>query len=152
MYTRILVAIDGSPHSERALSHALGLAKDVSAALRIVHVVDAAWLGSGMGWGMDVAIDTVQLSQIHRDAGDKLLARALQAAKSAGLEADTRLVEMEMPTDHAATLIAREASNWPASLVVLGTHGRRGLERMLMGSVAEGVARMSTVPVLLIPS
>lgn len=59
MYTRILVAIDGSEHSERALNHSLGLAKGLSAALRIVHVVDAAWLGSGMEWGLDVAIDTV---------------------------------------------------------------------------------------------
>ena len=148
MYTRILVAVDGSPHSERALSHALGLAKGLSAALRLVHVVDTGWLGLGM----ELAIDTVQLSRARRDAGEKLLAGARESAQAAGLEAEVRLVEMATPADHVAALIAKEAADWPADLVVLGTHGRRGLERMLLGSVAEGVARLSTVPVLLIPS
>ncbi|NWG87178.1 MAG: universal stress protein [Hydrogenophilaceae bacterium] len=148
MYTRILVAIDGSPHSERALAHAIGLAKGLSAAMRIVHVIDTAWIGVGM----ELAIDFVQLSQVHHEAGEKLLAGARASAQAAGLEAETRLVETALPTDHIAAVIAKETSNWPADLVVLGTHGRRGVERMLLGSVAEGVARLSTVPVLLIPS
>lgn len=148
MYTHILVAIDGSPHSEHALKHAVGLAKGLSAALRIVHVVDTGWLGLGM----ELAVDTVQLSQARREAGEQLIAKARESAQAAGLEAEIQLAEMATPADHVAALIAKEAVAWPADLVVLGTHGRRGLERMLLGSVAEGVARLSAAPVLLVPS
>ena len=148
MYKQILVAIDGSPHSERALSHAIGLADGLSATLRIVHVIDTGWLGLGM----ELGIDTVQMSQAHREAGEKLLQDARATAQVAGLEAEIRLVEMGAPADHVAANIAKEAADWPADLVVLGTHGRRGLERMLLGSVAESMARLSPVPVLLIPS
>lgn len=148
MYARILVAIDGSPHSERALSHAIGLAKGLSAALCIAHVVDSGWLGVGM----ELAIDTMPLTQARHAAGEKLLADARQAAQAAGLAAETCLVEMATPADHVAALIAKEAADRSADLVVLGTHGRRGVERLLLGSVAEGVARLSPVPVLLIPA
>jgi nucleotide-binding universal stress UspA family protein len=148
VYARILVAIDGSANSECALGHAIGLAKGLSAALRVVHVVDTGWIGLGM----ELAIDTMEISRARHEAGIKLLAGARASAQAAGLEAETRLVEMATPTDHVAVLIAKEVKDWPADLVVLGTHGRRGLERMLLGSVADGMARLSTAPVLLIPA
>jgi nucleotide-binding universal stress UspA family protein len=148
MYKQILVAIDGSPHAEQALRHALGLAAGLSAALRIVHVVDTGWLGLGM----ELAIDTAQISRARRDVGEKLLQAARASAKAAGVEAETRLVETGTPTDHVAAMIASEAADWPADMVVLGTHGRKGVERILLGSVAEGMARLSSVPVLLVPS
>jgi nucleotide-binding universal stress UspA family protein len=148
MYKQILLAIDGSHHSSLALSHAIELAAGLSAKLRIAHVVDSGWLGLGM----ELAIDTERMSRARREAGARLLQEALASAQAAGLAAETRLEETETPTEHVAATIARMASDWPADVVVLGTHGRKGVERMLLGSVAEGVARLSPVPVLLIPS
>jgi len=148
MYERILVAVDGTAHSERALQHAVSAARDMSATLRIVHVVD---LGPLL-LGPDFAIDIGVIAKAHRTEGEKILAAASEAAQALGLEPETRLLETGTPTQHVAETIADEAASWPADVVVLGTHGRRGVERLLLGSVAEGVARRSVVPVLLVPS
>lgn len=147
MYTRILVAIDGSALTERILTHAWELARRLAATVRLVHVVDTGWLDLGM----ELGVDTSELSHARRAAGEKLLADALASARAAGLTAETRLLEMATPTDHIGALISREAADWPADLVLVGTHGRRRLERMLLGSTAEGVARLSPAPVLLVP-
>ncbi|HYA38284.1 MAG TPA: universal stress protein, partial [Candidatus Methylomirabilis sp.] len=147
MYSRILVAVDESPHAEHALARAASLAKGPSAALRIIHVVDMGWLPLGP----ELAIDIDVIVRARRAAGEKILTAARDAARAAGVEAETRLLETATPTQRIAAAIADEAASWPADVVVLGTHGRRGVERLLLGSVAEGVARLSTVPVLLIP-
>lgn len=146
MYQRIIVAIDGSPYAEHALRHAVGLARGLSAALCIVHVVDTGWLGLGM----ELSFDTEPLARARRTAGADLLEDARRTAQAAGLDAETRLEELASPKDSVAAAIARVAAAWPADLVVVGTHGRRGVERMLLGSVAEGAARLSPVPVLLV--
>lgn len=148
MYSKILVALDGSDTSLHALQQAIELARNLSATLRIVHVVDMNWLPLGP----ELAIDIEAISAVRRSAGEKILAAARETAQKAGLEAESTLMETETPTQHVAETIAKEASRWPADLVVLGTHGRRGFERMLLGSIAEGMARRSPVPVLLIPS
>lgn len=147
MYTRILVAVDESPHARHAVTHAAGLAKGLSAALRIVHVVDMGWLPLGP----ELAVDIDAIARARRAAGEKILAAAGEAARTAGVEAETRLLETATPMQRIAAAIADAAAGWPADLVVLGTHGRRGVERVLLGSVAEGVARLSAVPILLIP-
>lgn len=148
MYSKILVAVDGSDTSLHALKHAIELARSLSATLRIVHVVDMHWLPLGP----ELAIDVEAVSAARHSAGEKVLAAARETARKAGLEAEATLVETETPTQHVAEAIAKEASRWPANLVVLGTHGRRGFERMLLGSVADGMARRSPVPVVLVPS
>jgi len=145
VYTRILVAVDESPHAGHAVTHAAGLAKGLSAALRIVHVVDMGWLPLGP----ELAVDIEAIAKARRAAGEKILTAAREAARTAGVEAETRLLETATPTQRIAAAIADAAAGWPADVVVLGTHGRRGVERV--GSVAEGVARLSAVPVLLIP-
>jgi nucleotide-binding universal stress UspA family protein len=147
MYSRILVAVDESPPAGHAVTHAAGLAKGLSAALRIVHVVDMGWLPLGP----ELAVDIEAITKARRTAGEKILAAAGEAARSAGVEAETRLLETATPTQRIADAIADAAAGWPADVVVLGTHGRRGVERALLGSVAEGVARLSAMPVLLIP-
>jgi len=147
MYSRILVAVDESPHAGHALTHAAGLAKRLSAALRIVHVADMGWLPLGP----ELAIDIEAVAKARRAAGEKILAAAREAARATEVEAETRLLETATPTQRIAAAIADEAARWPADVVVLGTHGRHGVERLLLGSVAEGLARLSAVPVLLIP-
>ncbi|MGC2048394.1 MAG: universal stress protein [Gallionella sp.] len=148
MYSRILVAVDGSETAQHALKQAIELARKLSAKLRIVHVVDMSWLPIGP----ELAIDTATISVARRGAGEKIIAAARETAQKAGFETETALIETETPTQHVAEVIVQEASRWPADLVVLGTHGRRGFHRLMLGSVAEQMARLSSRPVLLIPS
>lgn len=147
MYSRILVAVDGSPCSMHTLKHAAAVAKAQSASLRIIHVVDLGLLPLGP----ELAIDVDALLKARHDAGEKILAAASDSLRDAGIEIETRVLDTATPTQHLAATIADAASGWPADLLVLGTHGRRGVERWLLGSVAEGVARRSTVPTLLVP-
>jgi nucleotide-binding universal stress UspA family protein len=148
MYSRILVAVDGSATSEHALQHALGLAGALTAALRIVHVVDEGVLSLGP----EISIDVGAILKARRAAGEKLLQAARETARAAGIEADTRLLETGTPAQRIASAIAEEARAWPADVVIAGTHGRTGMARALLGSVAEGIARVSPAPVLLVPT
>lgn len=147
MYSRILVAVDGSPTSEQALQHAIGLAKDFSAALRVVHVVDMG----ALPLGPELAIDIGAVTKARRAAGERVIETARQTCRAGGVEAEMRLLETAAPTQHIAAAIAEAAAAWPADLVVAGTHGRTGVQRLLLGSVATGIVRVSLVPVLLIP-
>jgi nucleotide-binding universal stress UspA family protein len=148
MYSRILVAVDGSDTSQHALTQAIDLAKGLSAMLRIVHVVDMGLLPAGP----ELAVDIEAISAARRFAGEKVIAAAGETSSKNDFAAETGLLETETPTQHVAETIAGEATRWQADLVVLGTHGRRGFQRLLLGSVAEQMTRRSTVPVLLIPS
>jgi len=147
MYARILVAVDGSPNSEHALRHAVGLAKGLSASLCILHVVDIGLLPLEP----ELSIDFDALFKARHAAAEKILAAARDSVQASGLAVEARLLDTATPTQHVAAAIAAEAANWRADLIVQGTHGRRGIERWLLGSVAEGVARRASVPVLLVP-
>ena len=148
MYSKILVAVDESETSRHALKHAIELARKLSATLRVVHVVDMSWLPIGP----EVAIDTGALSATRREVGARTIAAARDTIEQAGFAAETVLTETETPIQRVADSIIREASDWGADLVVLGTHGRRGFQRLMLGSVAEQMARLSSGPVLLVPS
>jgi len=148
MYKRILIAVDGSDTSKLALNEALALAKAQQSQLRIVHVVDAATLFVSDNFYVDVA----KLEAALVEAGKKILAESLAAAEKAGIHAETRLAENENLNARVADMIVQDAKAWPAELIVVGTHGRRGLSHLFMGSVAEGVLRIAPVPVLLIRS
>jgi len=145
MYARILVAVDGSPTSDRALAEALTLAKEQRAALRIVHVIDTLPPIAGLE-----TMDISGLQKALRDAGEQVLERAQTQAAAAGVPVDSRLIDLATAGTRIAALVCAEARSWPADLIVLGTHGRRGLDHLLLGSVAEGVVRIAPSPVLLI--
>ncbi|MCZ7566541.1 MAG: universal stress protein [Burkholderiales bacterium] len=146
-YTRILAAVDGSAQGEHALRHAAGLARAFGAALRIVHVVDMGVLPLAP----ELALDVEWLAKARRAEGEKLLAAARERARADGVTAEARLVETATPTQRPAGVLLEEAAAWPADVVVLGTRGRGSLERLLLGSVADGMARRSPVPVVLVP-
>lgn len=148
MYSKILVAVDESGTSQHALKHAIELARKLSARLRMVHVLDMSWLPVGP----EVAIDTAALSEARRGVGERTIAAARETARALEFEAEGVLIETEIPIQHIAEAIATEASRWGADLVVLGTHGRRGFQHLMLGSVAEQTVRRSSVPVLLIPA
>lgn len=143
MYKRILVPVDGSGASNKALAAALQLAREIGASVRLMHSVDElAYLP-----GADYRGNVLQLA---RDNATQVLAQGLEQAKALGVAADTHLVEV--PGRRLGEEVEDEVKAWGADLVVLGTHGRRGLSRMLLGSGAEQVIRMCSVPVLTIRS
>jgi nucleotide-binding universal stress UspA family protein len=152
MYQHILVAVDGSHTADLALRAAIALAKTHQAELRLIHVVDDTVTTLAGGLGADavaagLSADTV--FQALRDAGRAVIDRGLATARQSGLEAQGVL--RETIGQRVATVLAQAAAEWPADVVVIGTHGRRGVDRLLLGSVAEGVVRLSTQPVLIVP-
>ncbi|MBU1395422.1 MAG: universal stress protein [Gammaproteobacteria bacterium] len=147
MYAKILVAVDESETSRHALQQAIELARKLSASVRMVHVLDMSWLPIGP----EVAIDTKVLSAARRGVGENTIAAARDTARAAGFEAEAVLIETETPIQQVAETIAREAARWGADLLVMGTHGRRGFQHLMLGSVAEQTVRRSPGPVLLIP-
>jgi len=145
MYKRILVAADGSNTSNVALEEAVRLTKELKAQLRIITVVEELILDGSAEY---VDINEVRKAVVHY--GEEALKKAKAAAQASGVEAETKLVQIKRFGDRVTDAIAREADAWPADLIVIGTHGRRGFNHLLMGSVAEGVVRVATKPVLLI--
>ncbi len=145
MYQRILVPVDGSETSRTALQEAIKLARSLGARLKLVHVIENARVFDAEGM-----VDYSALREIATKSGEQVLARAREMAKQAGLDAETAL--LESGGDRNENVIVAEAKQWLAELIVIGTHGRSGVSRLLFGSVAEGVVRGATVPVLLIRS
>lgn len=144
MYQRILVPVDGSPTSERALQEAVKVA-DHKAHVCLLHVLEEIYLLDAEGYAY---IDLPALENAVRQTGERLLAQAAGKVRDAGLIAETALVEAK--GERIAHVIDGEAQQWQADLIVIGTHGRSGLSRLLLGSVAEGVVRGATAPVLLV--
>ena len=144
MYKRILVPVDGSATSQLGLKEAVKLVKESGGKLLVVHVVDefAPFAYGGQDF---YAGDMIG---IMRDSGKRIIKDAVAAAQKAGVEAESALVESIGVA--AADKIVKQAAKWRADLIVLGTHGRRGLRRVVLGSDAEQVVRSTTVPVLLI--
>jgi len=144
MYRKILVPVDGSETSLLGLQHAILLAKDQKAALRLLHVVHDYLVAEGR-YGLG---SSGQVLKDLRERGQIILKDAVSSARKQGVEADTESVEA--PLGPAGAAISEYAEQWPADLIVIGTHGRRGIRRLAMGSDAEYVVRTTPVPVLLV--
>ncbi len=144
MYARILVPIDGSATAQRGFEEALRLAQRLGSALHIINVVDArllygevsAYAGPG------------QLLEDWRAAAEALVKQAVETARGAGIAAEG-VVRCDAASRVCDTIV-QEAKLCGAELIVMGTHGRRGLSRLALGSDAELVLRESPVPVLLL--
>ena len=146
-YKRILVPVDGSATSKAGLREAIALAKGQGASLQLVHVVDQHYIGL---MGMDSAAGLSEMMESLKRSGRSILKSAQATADRAGVKASAVL--LETLTGPAADLIVRQAKKSGADLIVLGTHGRRGVRRLLMGSDAEQVVRNAPVPVMLVRS
>ncbi len=145
MYSRILVPLDGSTTAQRGLEEAIRLARLTQGQLRLVHVVDE--LTYTVAW--DLADGTAaRWHELAWAQAQQLLDAGRAQALASGVQADTSLVDSL--EGRMAELVVREAGRFHADLLVLGTHGRRGLGRLVLGSGAEQVLRLSTVPVLLV--
>lgn len=145
MYQRILVPTDGSITSEKGLGEAIALAKLTGGHIRLLNVVDA----------LPVVVDAdafagyaAEILPLLREGGQIVLDRARQRVVQAGVEVDCSL--REVMAERVNEVVLEEATSWKADLIVIGTHGRRGVKRMLLGSDAEQILRSANVPVLLV--
>ncbi|CAN7575053.1 TRAP-T-associated universal stress protein TeaD [compost metagenome] len=147
MYQRILLAVDGSRSSDLALSQAIIIAKATGAEVKALFVVDDS----------DVFFEASYFNP--KELIDNITAhgrKALDAASArlgeAGVRNSVKLDEKPVAPGRISLTIVTEADAWNADLIVLGTHGRRGVRRLLMGSVSEGVLAKTSKPVLLVRS
>ena len=140
MYDRILVPTDGSDQSERAFEQALDLALTYDAELHLLNVVDVSSLAG--------EFDSVAVVDSLEESGRKMTHRLRDRAEEAGVETVETLVREGVPY----STILDYADDNDVDLVVMGTHGRTGLDRYLLGSVTERVVRKSDVPVLTVRS
>lgn len=145
MYQRILVPVDGSATSDLGLEEAIRLAQLTRGRLRLIHVVDEL--------SFAFAVDSYgyyagELLDLLKKDGAEILEKGLATVKAQGIPVDTVLYENLAKTVHQR--VTEEAEAWEADLIVIGTHGRRGVRRMVIGSSAEAVLREATVPVLMV--
>jgi nucleotide-binding universal stress UspA family protein len=144
MYQRILVPVDGSETATKAMITALQMARDSGGQVHLVHVVEGMTPLAADPYGAYSG----EVIEIMRQSGAKILEDALVVAKAAGVPADTELFDNF--GERLAEVVADSATRFKADLIVVGTHGRRGLGRMMLGSGAEQIIRLAPVPVLVI--
>jgi len=144
VYKNILVPVDGSKTSLSGLNEAIKVAKSQGGQLRLVHIVNEFVFDYSYSPGLYAN----ELIESLRNAGQKTLDAMAAIVRQQGLQADCVL--LESIGGPAADLIVAQAKQWPADLIVMGTHGRRGLRRLALGSDAEEVLRSAPVPVLLV--
>ncbi|WP_346015816.1 universal stress protein [Paraburkholderia sp. PGU19] len=143
MYRTILVAVDGSGSSRLALREAVCLAASAHGVVHAVHVVHDAPIFSHPERDLTEFVDAM------RREGRSALVEAAQACAAAGVECHAELLEPAALSDDVASIVECQADRLHADLVVMGTHGRRGVRRLVLGSVAERFLRLSKRPVLL---
>ncbi|GIW33961.1 universal stress protein [Meiothermus sp.] len=143
MYKKILMPTDGSACSQKAITEGLEVAKSMGASVTFLYAVEnissSLWISpESVPYGLELIEDLKRV-------GSEALSKAAELAQTAGVEAETKLVEAK-PVD----AILAEAKNH--DLIVMGTHGRSGLDRFMLGSVTEAVLHRSDKPVLVLRS
>ncbi len=138
MYDRILVPTDGSPGVGRAVEHAVDLATIHDATVHAIYVVNSATFA-----GLPMEASWNGISDVLREEGQEALELVEETAQKTDLPLQTRLID-----GSPRRAIVEYADGHDCDLIVMGTHGRGGINRLLMGSVTEGVIRTSDRPVL----
>jgi nucleotide-binding universal stress UspA family protein len=145
MYKTLLVPLDGSATAQLALDEALVLARLSGATVQLLHIVDAMEHITGFE---PPAVHIGDIRPRFLQAGQQILEQAAALLQAQGVAVHTTLLESR--GERVSELIAAQATRLGADLIVLGTHGRRGVDRLLIGSDAEQLARIAPVPVLLV--
>lgn len=145
MYRRFLVPVDGSAASSQGLDEAIELARHLQARIRLVHIVEPVVM---MMPAEAMAGAIIELADGIRKAGSELLNDCEKKVANAGIEVDQELIEAVGRS--AGECVVKQAEEVNADLIVCGTHGRRGVRRLLLGSDAEYIVRRASVPVLLV--
>jgi nucleotide-binding universal stress UspA family protein len=148
MYKNILVAVDGSETATLAMQEAARLNGPGVSTTLVMVLEDPAW---NIPVEYSVAYDVEQMRAALLQGGKSLLEHARQQMASLGVEARVDLKDLTwQPGKSIPLALLEEATSMGADLIVIGTHGRRGFNRLFMGSVAEQVVRLATLPVLLV--
>lgn len=144
MYKKILVAVDGSHTSALGLKEAIRLAKDQSARVVLLHVIDEL----AVTRYPEVVYYAGDIIGSLQEAGARILSKAEAQVRRSGLRPQTLRIDSRSRT--VAEVIVAQARKLKADVIVIGTHGRRGLSHLLLGSDAESVVRAAPIPVLLV--
>ena len=143
MFKRILVPVDGSPTSMQAVEKAIVMAKAFGSAVTVLCVIDPypfTGVGTDFSYGQTEYL-SLAMAQAHRSVHD-----AEAAFKAAGVDAEARVVEIQVPHEG----ILDTATDLGAELIVMGSHGRRGIQKFLLGSVTQRVLAGAHLPVLVV--
>lgn len=144
-FHRLLIALDGSPRTEEVLKPATELVRLMNSSLVLLRAVEPPPVyGVGMSGYVMATAEVGVLERLHAEAGN-YLEKVADRLRSEGLEVQTRVVNAPYP----ASAILEEAAALSCDLIALETHGRHGLSRLFLGSVADKVVRGATVSVLL---
>ena len=147
MYQRILFATDGSPTSVHAMGEVAKLVGEGSQ-VKVITVLENPLTPFPAAYVY--MTNTDQFLGRLVEEGHNVLLRAREQLGDIGIRAETQLLELP-ETDHdVPSAIRAQAEAWSADVIVVGTHGRKGVRRLLMGSVAEQLVRISRLPVLLV--
>lgn len=141
VFKNILVAVDGSKESDKAVEIATELASKIGAKLVFLHVVNVPDLGIPFNGGRPEKT----LRGALTEAGNKILEKAIEVANRSKVSATRKISE-----GYPAMTIVKEASTLAADVIIMGSRGTTGVERILVGSTAEKVLRWATVPVLVV--
>ena len=145
MYQRILVPFDASATSKKGLAEAIKLATLSGGRLRLLHVVDVMKYATGFETCSAYINEVIP---VMKQQGHAILDEGKRLAEQSRLPIETML--LESLGSRVSDLVMDDAKTWGADIIVLGTHGRRGVNRFLLGSDAEQLLRVSDVPVLLV--
>ncbi len=145
MFKRIVIPVDGSATANKALAVALQMASETGGSVRIIHVIEGTNYSTH---AMQSEGFPGEFMKPVRNAAQKILDDALELAKPFSAVVDSKLFDTF--DGRLADAVGNAATEWQADLIVVGTHGRRGIGRMLMGSGAEQIMRQAPIPVLVI--
>jgi nucleotide-binding universal stress UspA family protein len=140
-FRRIIIAVDGSVFAARAANVGFELARSLGAEAALIHVIDPSVVVAPEG-----GYPAGELIALAEQDGKRLLAGFSQRASVQ--PPPLEFIQVGKP----ATEIVKAAQEWPADLIVIGSHGRGGVQRLLLGSVADGVMRHAKCPVLVVRS
>ena len=139
-FKRILIAVDESAFAAHAADIGIDLAKSLKAEMAFIHAVDPS-VGRAAS---EIGVPADKLIAMEEQDAKHLLSAFLERAGAS--PAALEFLEIGKP----ATKIVEAAKSWPADLIVIGSHGRGGVARLLLGSVAEAVVRQASCPVLVV--
>jgi nucleotide-binding universal stress UspA family protein len=147
MYKKILIATDGSAASAKAVEQGVALAKATGASVLLVTVTEM-WSALDVATAAEsgIANPVAEYEALADKSAQKALAAAAAIAKSAGVPAETLHVRDSVAAEGVAATAKKNGSD----LIVAGTHGRRGLNRLFLGSQAQKILQLSEVPVLVV--
>lgn len=145
MYKNILVPVDDSKTSNLAIQEAIKLAKVHKSSIRIIHVVDEFIFTTG-----EIELDFSAIETAMKKTGLAILDKMEKKVREAHIPVESFLIEITDYSGRVPEKIIEDSQNHHADVIVIGTHGRRGFNRLILGSVAEAVLRLATIPVLLI--